>query len=194
MNEIRTRPALLVIDVQRGFLSVPEPRPDFPLLVEKINELIDDFHSRDLPVVHIMTTHGDEGNTGDLQTKENGKISFIRGTQDAEEIEDVHRDGADIVMDKMRHSAFVRTGLEKALWDREVNTVVLAGLSTNACMGLTAIDAYERDIMPVLAEEAILGIDPEREEGMLRVLKDGYSIEPVSNERIRELLTGWLPD
>jgi len=40
-----------------------------------------------------------------------------------------------------------------------VNTVALAGFFTNACIGLTAIDAYERDFMPILAGDAILGID-----------------------------------
>jgi nicotinamidase-related amidase len=192
MNETRTLPALLVIDAQRGFLAVPEAPSGLAVLVEKVNELIDLFHARNLPVVHVLTTWNEEEGTGDLNMKENGVISFVQGTPEAEEFEGIQRRESDAVVSKTRHSAFVRTNLETVLWERGVNTVVLTGFSANACIGLTAIDAYERDIMPVLADEAILSMNAERENGMRDVLKNEYAIEPVTNERIKELLNGWL--
>ena len=190
--ETRTCPALLVIDLQRGFFSKPVRNDTLPEKLVKVNELIDLFHSLDLPVVHVLTVHQPDGSTVDLRAREQQEVSLVEGTPDADELPEVHASEKDVFVTKTRHSAFVRTDLDDRLWGLDVNTVVLSGFSTHACIGLSAIDAFERDIMPVLAAEAMLGIGREREAGMLEVLKNEYAIEPVSNQRITELVRGWV--
>lgn len=163
----QTNPALLIIDMQQWFFRTAATQAKLPGLLAGINELADFFHERDLPVIHVPTEHGADESTGE-----------------AEELSDIHRLNSDVIIPKTHHSAFVRTGLEDRLWEIDVNTVVLAGSSTNACIGLTAIDAYDRDFMPILAGDAILGI----EHDILRTLEQEYGIVPVSNERVKEIL------
>jgi nicotinamidase-related amidase len=174
----KTNPALLIIDVQRRFFRTAATQAKLPGLLAGINELTDFFHEKSLPVIHIVTAH-EADDAGDPPGE-------------AEEIPGIHCLGTDIFITKAHLSAFVRTGLEDRLWELDVNTVVLAGFSTNACLGLTAIDAYEPDFMPILAGDAILGIDREREADMLRVLEHEYGVVPVSNARIQEILWGRL--
>jgi len=50
-----------------------------------------------------------------------------------------------------------------------------------------ATDAYERDFDVLLAGEAILGIDQERADLMLKYLRTEFGFEPISNERIMEM-------
>ena len=164
---LQTNPALLIIDMQEWFFKAEYQRASLPTLLDSINKLADFFHASHLPVVHVLTVH--EPNTN---------------TRDAEESRGTHRWQEDIVIFSTEPGAFTRTGLEDRLWELDVNTVVLAGFSVDDSVGLTAIDAYERDFMPILAGEAISGL----EQDMLRKLESGYGIVPVSNERVKEIL------
>jgi len=179
--------ALLVIDIQRWFRKTRKRQEAFEPLIEKTNDLIDLFHERNLPIFHVLTVHKADGSTGDLWMKRNKVVSLVEGTEDAEEIPEVHTFDTDVVITKHRHSAFIGTNLENMLRDMDVDAVVLTGYSTNACVGLTAIDAYERDFDVMLAGDAILGVNEERANLMLKYLRMEFGFEPVSNDRIIEI-------
>ncbi len=56
------KPALIVIDLQQWFFrlfvhSSPAWQGDLRLLLLKTNELIDIFHRKILPVIHVLTIH-----------------------------------------------------------------------------------------------------------------------------------------
>jgi len=188
------RPALLVIDLQRWFVEVgpAEKLARVERLIASANALIDFFHARDLPVVRILTVHKADGSTWNQWMKEHNSPRLIEGTSEAEEHPDVHRCDTDIVIRKTRHSAFIRTELEKVLRVRSVGTVVVAGFSTNACVGLTTIEAYERDFKVILAGDAILGTSQEEGRLMLDYLRNRFAIEPIANARIMETISGYM--
>jgi len=182
------RPALLVIDLQRWCLEVgpQEKLARVETLIAKTNDLIDFFHEKDLPVVQIRIIHKADGSTWNQWMREHRTGRMIEGTREAEGHPDVHTCDADVVLTKTRHSAFIRTELEHLLGEREVDTVVLAGFSTNACVGLTAIDAWERDFRIMLAGEAILGTNLDEGDLMQVYLRKRFEIEPLSNAEIME--------
>jgi isochorismate hydrolase len=88
-----------------------------------------------------------------------------------------------------RLSAFIRTELERMLRDLQVDTLILTGFSTNACVGLTAIDAYECDFRVVLAAEAILGTNIVQGNLMLDYLRIRFGIVPTPIAEIMELVS-----
>ena len=146
--------------------------------------MIDFFHSRQLPIVHILTVHKADGSTSDLWMKPHDRFAMVEGTADAEERPEVHTFDSDVVVRKMRHTAFIRTELEGVLRKIAVDAVVLVGFSTNACVGLTAIEAYETDFDVFLAQDAILGCDHPRADVMLKYLHDEFAIDPVTTSTI----------
>lgn len=75
------------------------------------------------------------------------------------------------------------------LRDPQVDTLLLTGLSTNACVGLTAIDAYERDFGVVLGAEAILGTSIVQGNLMLDNLWNRFGIVPTRVPEIMELVS-----
>ena len=158
-------------------------------MIARTNELIDFFHGRKLPIVHILTVHKADGSTGDLWMKRNKKIALVEGTRDAEEYPEVHTFDTDVVITKTRHSAFIRTDLEGVLTKMHADTVVLAGFSTNACVGLTAIEAYERDFDVLIAQDAILGCDQPRADVMLKYLHREFAIDPLPSSTIMERIS-----
>jgi nicotinamidase-related amidase len=176
-------PALLVIDLQRWFMEVgpAEKLAAVATLIARANELIHFFHAHGLPVVQVHTVHRADGSTWDQWMKEHNTGRLIEDTWEAAPHPDVHTRDTDLVIRKTRHSAFIRTDLEDVLRVRGVDALVLAGFSTDNCVGLTAIEAYERDFKIMLAGDAILGTNPQDGGLMLDYLRTHFSIEPVSN-------------
>ena len=180
------RPALLVIDLQRWFLEVgpPEKLARVEALIARANDLIDFFHEKKLPVVRVWTVHKADRSTWNQWMREHNTGRLIEGTPEAEEHPGVHASDEDVVVRKTRHSAFIRTELEAILRSRAVETLVLTGFATDLCVGLTAIEAWERDFRIILAREAILGLDPDKGNVMLDYLRARFAIEPVTNAEV----------
>ena len=188
--------ALLVIDLQRWYSERghPEKLSRVGMLVAKTNELIDFFHKHYLPVVQVRIVHKVDGSTWNQMMKPHwtGRLmegTLTEGTWEAEPHPDLHGRDTDIVLPKTRGSAFVRTKLEDVLREQGVGTVVLAGYSTNRCVGLTAIDAWERDFRVMLAGEAILGTNLAEGDWMLDYLRRAFDIEPFLNTEIEDAVS-----
>lgn len=149
----------------------------------------DSFHQKGFPIIHVLTVHRADGSTGDLWMKRNKRVFLAEGTADVEEHPHFHRFDTDVVVTKTRHSAFIRTDLEDILRTMRTDAVVLMGFSTNACVGLTAIEAYERDFDVLLARDAILGCDSPRADPTLRYLRNEFALELLPTGAIMERIT-----
>ncbi len=187
-------PALLIIDLQRFFFkraifSTADGERKLTRLVYNTNELIDFFFVRELPIVHILTVHKQDGSTRDFWMKKNNRWSLLEGTEDACELPAVHRYPSDHQIIKTRGNSFLRTQLEETLRQRGVDTVVVTGYSTNRCVGITSAEAIERDFNVLLSGDSILGAEPTRAETMLNLLRDEYSVEPLTNVEIMRRIT-----
>jgi nicotinamidase-related amidase len=183
--------ALLIIDLQRWYLERghPEKLSRVEMLIAKTNELIVFFHKQRLPIVHVRIIHKADGSTWNQAmrpywTGRPAEGTLTEGTWEAEPHPDLHAHDTDVVLTKTRGSAFVRTNLEDVLREQGVGAVVVAGYSTNRCVGLTAIDAWERDFRVILAGEAILGTNLEEGDWMLNYLRRTFDIEPFLNTEI----------
>lgn len=189
--------ALLVIDLQRYFLEVgPEAkRSRVGTLIARTNDLIDLFHEKRLPVVRVQTLHKADGSTWNQAMRPHwtGAIlpgTLIEGTGEAQWHPDLHARPTDIVVTKTRGSAFLRTDLDERLAGLAVGRVVLAGFSTDRCVGLTAIDAWERDLQVLLAGDAILATNPAEGQMMLDYLKRSFGIGSASNDEVARIVSG----
>ena len=187
-------PALLVIVLQHWFFkipvfSAPDGQAQLRLLIKKTNELIDLFHSRQLPIVHILTVHKRDGSPRDLWSKRNDSWVLMEGSEDVQELPDIHRYETDMEIIKTRSNSFIRTELEAALRQLKVDTLVITGYSTNRCVGMTTAEACERDFDVIVSQEAILGPEQNRVDAMLSVLRHELGIEPISNGKIMEQIS-----
>ena len=189
--------ALLVIDLQRYYLEVGhgEKLTRVGDLIAKTNDLIDFFHTKAMPVVKVQVVHRADGSTWNQAMRRHwtGQLingTLTEGTWEAEPHRELHGHPSDIVVTKTRGSAFIRTELENILLEQGVDTIVLTGFSTNRCVGLTAIEAWERDFKVILAGDAILGTTLADGDLMLDYLKRAFQIEPVSNATVKKIVSG----
>lgn len=196
---MRMTPALLTVDLQRYYLEVghEDKLTRVNALIANTNDLIEWFHRHVLPIIRIQLVHRTDGSTWNQQMKPHwtGDVlngTLAEGTWEAEPHPDLIEHETDIVVTKTRGSAFLRTDLEDTLRALSVDTVVVAGFSIDRCVGLTALDAWERDFRVILAGDAILGTNPVNGQLMLDYLKKAFAIEPVSNAEVKRLVEDGL--
>jgi nicotinamidase-related amidase len=121
MSDMRT--ALLVIDVQQSFRQRPYWQEDAVAdFMSKQQRLIDGAKIAGIPIVQILHTDNDEA--FDLDS------GYVR-TLDGIEIV------PDVVFHKMRHSAFVGTGLSVFLTEHGINRLIVSGIRTEQCCETT---------------------------------------------------------
>jgi ureidoacrylate peracid hydrolase len=94
----------------------------------------------------------------------------VQGTHGAEFIGPQPMPG-DAVISKTHFSAFARTGLAEQLHAQNVDTLVLAGLTTECCLASSAWDAFERDFHIFIASDACAAYEASLHHQALKALQ-----------------------
>ncbi len=144
--------ALILIDLQQGIV----PRAGGPRSGEDVvataRTLADRFRAAGAPVVLVHV--GFTSETMPSQTVDRPSLPPEGTPPDYSElVPDLHQPG-DIVVLKRHWGAFTGTDLDLQLRRRGVQTVVIAGISTNMGVESTARSAWELSYDVVIAEDA----------------------------------------
>jgi nicotinamidase-related amidase len=164
-------PALLVIDLLNDFLD-PWPANARDRLLRSTNELIALRRRSNHPVIWVRQEFEPDLSDAFPEMREKGIRITIRGTRGAQIASELSVDPSDTVVIKKRYSAFFGTHLDQLLADLRPDALILAGINTHACIRMTAIDAYQRDIPVILAADCIDSYDREHHDISLRYMKD----------------------
>jgi nicotinamidase-related amidase len=151
--------ALVIVDMQVDYFNDGELERCRDDLVAACNTLVDRAESVGAPVIEVRTEHKPDRSTWALNMRQDDSGMVIEGTPGADRVPGLKIGDATTVL-KTRDSAFFRTGLEDLLACRGIDSIVLAGVSTESCIATTAADAYARDIRVLLVHEAVASIDP----------------------------------
>jgi len=165
--------ALLVIDCQNYFVSLPEPEgaPILPV----INSLTEAFRTVDRPVIFTRHMHKkDESDTGMLG--EWWGENIIENTWESELHESLDVKPDDIVLRKNRYNAFHGTELGEILGRHGVRDLVFTGVMTNLCCETTARDAFVRDFRVFFPADASGTVTEEMHFASLMNIAFGFGI------------------
>ncbi|MFJ1898806.1 MULTISPECIES: cysteine hydrolase family protein [unclassified Streptomyces] len=157
LTTIDPRPALVVIDLQKGIISALAGSPLAATAVEQAAHLAAAFRRHELPVVLVNVTGRAPGRTDAGRAGSDG----VRPADWADLIDELDVRPADHLITKRRRSAFHDTGLDTLLRDLGVTQVVLAGISTSAGVESTARSASDHGYHVVMATDAMCDPDPE---------------------------------
>ena len=125
MKTLPNKPVLLLIDVQKGFNDPHWGVRNNPHLENNILLLLTAWRKSGMPVIHVkhMSTEPE---------------SPLRPGQIGNEFKDeVTPYQHEIIFEKTVNSAFIGTELEKYLLANQLNTLVIAGISTDHCVSTT---------------------------------------------------------
>jgi nicotinamidase-related amidase len=167
------RPALVVIDVNYNFTGdksepVEESIKRWPnscgevawRALPHINHLLQQCHRREIPV--FFATDGfraDGWNMGSWLWKTNRVSEDVSQTNqrnlDGSAIHaDLERLPSDVVIQKLKPSAFNGTPLRQLLTLLKVDTVIVCGTTTSGCVRATVLDAFSDNMRVIVPEEA----------------------------------------
>jgi nicotinamidase-related amidase len=143
--------ALVVIDLQRGVVTIPTAHPMGPV-VENSAALAQAFRAQGMPVVLVNVTGVAPGRT-DAQQGAAVRPAFPAGWSDL--VDELTVDETDILVTKQRVGAFIGTTLHDELSRRGVTQVVLTGVATGSGVEATARSAYDHGYHVVLVTDAM---------------------------------------
>lgn len=165
------RTGLVLFDVLHAYLHPSDPAKAATLrdrrVVERLAALLDGARRAGVRVFYARANHAADGSDVvtrlrdtdmDLNRWPDGVQPFraqvARGHQSAEIAAELAPRPDDVMIFKHRWSAFHQTSLELNLRARGLDTVVLAGLSTDVGIASTAFDARDLDFGIVVARDA----------------------------------------
>ena len=156
--------AIIVIDMQKGIATMErnlEPYSAHEVIVN-VAKLVNRFRQLNATVflVHVASHDGKDMLTPLLDQEPQWSIKD-RPKDFAEFIDEIKPISSDIIITKKQWSAFYGTELDLQLRRREINTIVLCGISTNIGVETTAREAYQHGYNQVFAVDAMSAITKE---------------------------------
>jgi len=145
------RPALFVQDLQNAWLYEPDSNPNLRKSVERrlgdINQAINWFRGRGLPIIVGCTENEDEGLVPGASSFGVPEVIKVRET--------------DPTVTKRHANAFANPRLGSMLHNEGCDSVVIVGLSASGCVLATYFSAYDFDVRPYLLKGCVASANEE---------------------------------
>ena len=184
------RPALIVVDMIKDNVDMHLTRKapsEFVKIIPALQEVLGECRTRKIPVVFA----NDSFLEGDLLFEGPLKPHAIRGTSGVEVIPELGPDPGDTVLEKRRMSAFFKTDLDLTLRLWKVDTIIVAGIATPACVYLTAMDGLANDFRVILLEDCCAAHKTEIHESFLGIVRE-MPLHPLLRVMKRQVLLAEL--
>jgi ureidoacrylate peracid hydrolase len=193
LRDYDVNPALLVIDVQNGFVSkggsydlLGMDTSRYCRVIPKIKELLDLCRENTIPVFYTQAVRESSGI--DLLTRTHQilpksreerimkKPICVRGTWDADIVAEVAPISGDHVVIKRRDSAFHDTEIKVWLSSLGIDTLIFSGIDTSICVESSLRDAFNIGYDVVLISDATISNNKKHYESTIDNIKDYYGL------------------
>ena len=193
LKDFTINPALLVIDVQNGFVSkggsydlLGMETSNYKEVIPKIRDLINLCKNVRIPIFYTQAVRESSGI--DLLTRSHKilpksreerikkKPICVRETWDAEIIDEIKPSEGDHVVIKRRDSAFHDTEIEVWLRSLKIDTLIFCGIDTSICVETSLRDAFNIGYDIVLISDATASNNKKHYESTLENVKGYYGI------------------
>ncbi len=175
--------ALIVIDLQRGIVELPLAPLPMAEVLERNVRLIQEFRSRDLPVVLVNVAGQPAGRTE--ENRGAAGHAFPDGWTDL--IDELDVQPSDILVTKYARGAFSGTGLTETLRAAGVTQVVITGIATGTGVESTARTAHEDGFHVSLPVDAMTDTAADKHEHAVNVVFPRIAETGTTEELVRLL-------
>ena len=195
-----SRSALLVVDMQNGFVSpdgscarVGLPTKRLTPTVKPCVRAIEVARRAKVPIIFTRFTYRADFADGGFLVKEKfpalaAQKALVAGTWDQALLDQLGAESSDYIVDKNRPSSFYATALETYLNGLGVRDLVVCGVTTNCCVESTVRDASQRDYRTFVLEDAVAEYDHERHLGAMKGM-DALFAHLIDVERLVQAWT-----
>jgi biuret amidohydrolase len=170
--------ALLIIDMNRAFVGKGAPL-EVPRAVDnvpRIKSILETCRQQHIPVIHVSHAFRKDGRDRGYMydfwpVLKQGVLE--EGSVGAEIYPDLTPERGETVITKHRYSAWFGTDLDIVVRNLGVDTLIICGTTTDRCTGLTAYEAFMRDLKVVFPEDANATFQDEVHRAMITSLDMG---------------------
>ena len=200
------RTALVVVDMQRGFLDPAEAMevPPARETVGAIQTLLALFRARRMLVVFTEFAYSESAPllVGRLHPEHQPakpgaprgfglpSSSCLEGTPSADTVPELAPCPGELVVRKRGYDAFAGTPLDEALRARNVTSLVVAGTMTDICVLATVIGAFHREYRVTVVEDGVSTLWPEIQRATLDIIGRAYGRIATTKE-ISDQISSW---
>lgn len=188
-----TRTALMVVDVQNDYCH-PEGAlakggadvSGIPAMVPHLRRILDAARRFGRQVIFVQTIHEDATDSELWKMRASGAMRNVcrPGTWGMQFYAVAPAPG-EIVVHKHKYSGFINTRLDSVLRAKKIETLLIAGVSTNVCVESTARDAFMLDYRVLLLEDACASYNSAAHEMTLRNIADYFGSVVATDEVLR---------
>jgi len=124
-----------------------------------------------------------------LGNKKSGKGMVVEGTEGSKLMDGLEVLDGEYEVIKRRYSGFFKTNLESLLVQLGVDTIVVCGINTHACVRMTVIDAYQRDYEVIVSKDGVASNDDEHHRITMKYFEPTIA-GVLSNEEVIKMVGG----
>lgn len=200
------RTALLVIDMQRGFLDPGEAMevPPAREIIPRLQALLTLFREKRLPVVFTEFVYSQTVPllVGELHPEHKRALpggprgfgvpssSCLKGEENAKTVSDLSPRPDELVIEKHWYDAFNGTPLDGALRARGVTSLVLTGTMTDICVLASVVGAFNREYRLVVVQDAVATLWPEIQRATLDIFRRAFA-RVASAKEVADEMAAW---
>jgi nicotinamidase-related amidase len=171
---IEGRPALIVVDVQKGGDGAIPNMPGKGERIERTLRVLDAARQARIPIVFLQEKH--RRNLVDFGRELDGTeaVHLLEGDRASELVDELAPRGEahdEYVITKRRYSAFFGTDFEILLKGLKVDTLILLGGLTDVCVHYTFVDAHQHDYYARVVEDCCGGSSEARHAAALDAME-----------------------
>jgi maleamate amidohydrolase len=184
------RPALIVIDVNRGFTDPTSPLVcDLDDVVAAIRRLLDVARAAGIPVVFTTVSYDetDKQTAAAFIDKIPALLTLEAGTHWVEIDPRIAPRDDEPVLNKLFASAFFGTALSSFLTANGCDSLIVTGASTSGCVRATVVDAIQHGYRPIVPREAVGDRNPDAHTANLYDIETKYGDVVSVDELIAQL-------
>ena len=185
--------ALIIVDMMKCFFAPASDKLQTSMNLEKlsrnIRRLADACHLSATPVIYV----NDAFCPAEANTEPHFKlfgVHAIKGDPLSEVIDPIAPTEKDFIVEKRMYDGFFQTRLDTVLRSLGVDTVLVTGTSTSACVQHTVLGAWERSYQPVVVTDAVSGTDQYDHDYALGYMARNYGARMMSSSEALALIAG----
>jgi maleamate amidohydrolase len=171
-----TKPAILVVDFQRGFIDAGFPMGGATMVDEAVNKTVPVIQAAKragLPV--IACVNGYYSVRAAPHWKVPPVLDLLAGTEQVELDPRIAAVGPDVVLMKSAPSIFFGTSAAAILTRERVDTVIVTGCITSGCIRASVIDAFSLGFRVMVAADCVGDHDQAAHDQNLKDIERRYA-------------------
>jgi nicotinamidase-related amidase len=170
------KPALIVVDMIKGFTDPACPLGSECTEVVSANvELLNAFRQRSLPIYFTTVVYHNSDQARIFRQRIEALNLLTPDSAWVQLDERLAQAPGEELLEKQWASSFHKTDLDARLRARQVDTVVVTGLTTSGCVRATAVDGLQYDYRVVVPREAVGDRNQDAHEANLHDLHAKYA-------------------